>query len=447
MAEMLSPESLQDSDLPSMVQSIEVVGVKNTTGPADDAEACPSYSAEESSLASVNGDFDLKVVVRNVTEHDYHAHGARIKVEETNHWYTAHAIMPDVPASRKVVIRFRISVKSGEASAATLPSGIKLSLVRGSDKVAEIERSFPCHSFGRFTGGLRRFCPDESDGQLNVVAFGSAGAGKSAMINTFLTMLSLEPMILAPAAVGGAGDHVTLKFIHYPTPLESIQIIDSFGFDHENYNAEDLEAFLQGLVKSWNYKNSPVKDDGASVSTRLNRLPHSIILSVPVMLDEDLELFKRIKGHLKVMVNNEVSPVVLLARADEQFPDLRSAPSREQWSQELKDRINALAEKLEIPPRSIFPALPYLTEGTRVFELERLAYQILEEACHRGMTRRKFLADVLGQGKRGQILAVKQSIKMKKKQQELDEELALLMKMCAEQGAAAADHNDADDLF
>jgi hypothetical protein len=105
---------------------------------------------------------------------------------------------------------------------------------------------------------------------------------------------------------------------------------------HED-NAEDLEAFLQGLVKSWNYKNSPVKDDGASVSTRLNRLPHryhfllgyflasslsvslacmhasvhvhlffSIILSVPVMLDEDLELFKRIKGHLKVMVNNEV---------------------------------------------------------------------------------------------------------------------------------------------
>jgi hypothetical protein len=141
-------------------------------------------------LASVDGNVVLKLVFHNSTDRPYRAEGARIYMEENGHWVPTSAAMTDVPAFSEGSVQLRLLARKGVASAATLPSVIKLSLCRGRTRLIDIACPMAGHWLGNFTGGLRHFGPAKDDGWLNIAVIGVTGAGVSAMINTFLTLLS-----------------------------------------------------------------------------------------------------------------------------------------------------------------------------------------------------------------------------------------------------------------
>ncbi len=133
----------------------------------------------------------LKIEFRNSTDRPYHCGNARLFVEDTGHYFSTIVNMPDMPIGKSSV-QLLLEAKTGVASAATLPSAITAYLARDGCRLVDIECRMAGHWFSKFTGGLRKYCPADDDGLLNIALFGACGTGKSSMINTFLTLLSRD---------------------------------------------------------------------------------------------------------------------------------------------------------------------------------------------------------------------------------------------------------------
>jgi hypothetical protein len=82
-------------------------------------------------------------------------------------------------------------------------------------------------------------------------------------------------------------------------------------------------------------------------------------------------LFTRIKAL-------QYNPIVVLARVDESIAKIRTQAMKP--TEELEKQRQAASAAFSIPLARVFYAVPYRTERERVFDIERLAYRILDEA-------------------------------------------------------------------
>jgi len=236
------------------------------------------------------------------------------------------------------------------------------------------------HIFSTLNQGLRQKVP--ATARLNVLFAGPPGVGKSSMINTFLTAFSDRPDILSPSVVGGDAEHVTRCLSCFEVPNLRVSLYDMWGLTESIHKSNDLCELVNGkFPNGWHMaqsRNVPDPVRALRDATAAFRRAHAVIFFLPIAALHDDSECVHLKKLFDALKGMDLEPLVLLARADLEDENVRVNPfGKYERIEQAKLRANEL---LDVPPRYFYPAVPYREERHRVFDLDRLAYHILEEA-------------------------------------------------------------------
>ena len=236
--------------------------------------------------------------------------------------------------------------------------------------------------------GLKVFNPDDpaAVAKFNILLFGWAGAGKSSLLQSIMTLLTESREVLKNAVtVGGGQDHVTTD-IRY-TDLNKFGIhanlVDTWGMDGDNYTGKTLSMLCQGLLPSgWGMYQAMGQDEAAKIArgaaTREQRQIHAVLFCLPHAMIESEADMANIAGQFQELVRQGINPIVLLSRIDEVVPEVRDDPLGTHDGVEML-RV-AVAKRLMIPMSRVLPMVPYVDENQRDFDKDRLLFKTLSMA-------------------------------------------------------------------
>ena len=236
--------------------------------------------------------------------------------------------------------------------------------------------------------GLKVFNPDDpaAVAKFNILLFGWAGAGKSSLLQSIMTLLTESREVLKNAVtVGGGQDHVTTD-IRY-TDLNKFGIhanlVDTWGMDGDNYTGKTLSMLCQGLLPSgWGMMQNMGQDEAAKIArgaaTREQRQIHCVLFCLPHAMIENEADMANIAGQFQELVRQGINPIVLLSRIDEVVPDVRDDPM---GTHDGVETLRAtVAAKLSIPASRVLPMVPYVDENQRDVDKDRLINKLLNQA-------------------------------------------------------------------
>jgi len=234
----------------------------------------------------------------------------------------------------------------------------------------------------RYCADLRDYNPSDTDGSLNILVFGIMGAGKSSWIQTILTMLSTERgnVIQHATTVGGAASHGTTTLRSHELPGLNCTLWDTWGLSDSNYQTCELSAIVQGILPSKWEMSAVFKDHEepilAGLRTRKFRRAHAVLFFIPFGALSDPEEQASTRNQFHKLVALHLNPIVVLARVDELNPRVREDPFESHL--DIQRARKKASDMFGIPLSRVQLAVPYFSETTRVFDLERLAYKVLE---------------------------------------------------------------------
>jgi len=123
-----------------------------------------------------------------------------------------------------------------------------------------------------------------------------------------------------------------------------------------------------------------MKQLAQNVASKRVRKMHAVLLLIPCGSLQDENDMGNLRKQLANLIKEKINPIVLLARVDEQIPGIRKAPLAD--TKEFTELRAMAARKFNLPSASIFPCVPYTDERERVFDIDRLAFMILEVALN-----------------------------------------------------------------
>jgi len=242
-----------------------------------------------------------------------------------------------------------------------------------------------------FTKGLVDETVPSSD--INVLFFGLAGATKSSFGNAIATLLSGNDRIMVPFSVGGNARHATLNLVRHKLdqyyPGVKVNIWDTWGLTPETYQGNELEMILEGkLPDGWEMKDS-IEQNAAALADFIRdkaaRKIHSIIFFIPqaALSDPNMEKLRRtIAVFFTQLVHFGINPLILVTKVDEVNTAVRGNPCGEY--KDLEQLREKAAKLLNVGPNNIYYNINYFRELEKTFEIDRMTFQILNEAVHRG---------------------------------------------------------------
>jgi len=331
------------------------------------------YVEPEEVVAAIGKQADLVVRIRNQTAEaleDVH-----LFLWGNGYWDDAMAVAGHLEAYTETTVCLTL-VPVKYASVYELTEKFQLTLKRADAPPKQLSFS---HLFSSFNGSLDALIPKGA--KLNILVAGPPGAGKSSMINTFITALSGERHILSPCVVGGAGAHVTRNLTRFDLPNLPIGLYDMWGLTESIHIGNDLRCLVQGqLPEGWLMRDpfSRAEANSALSSTASFRRHHAVLFFLPCASLNDPTECDHLRRLFLRLNQLKLRPILLLARADLEEPAVRASPFAKHPQ---IDRAKFLADDLlGIAPRYFYPAVPYMTEAGRVFDIDRLAFLILREA-------------------------------------------------------------------
>ena len=249
--------------------------------------------------------------------------------------------------------------------------------------------------------GLKVFNPDDAAAiaKFNILLFGWAGAGKSSLLQSFMTLNTESDVVLKNAAtVGGGHAHVNTDIRYTDLTKFGIHanLVDTWGMDGDNYTGKTLSMLCQGLLPSgWGMMQNMGQEEAAKIAlgaaTRQQRQIHCVLFCLPHAMIENEADMANIAAQFQELVRQGINPIVLLSRIDEVVPEVRKDPMG------THDGIEALraavAKKLSIPMSRVLPMVPYVDESKRDFDMDRLIYKTLNQAL-RSASEFRALGDV-----------------------------------------------------
>jgi hypothetical protein len=262
------------------------------------------------------------------------------------------------------------------------------------------------------TSDMRSYLQDLKDlnahGEaLNILVYGIMGTGKSSMIHTLMTMLSLKDAITQHVAVvRGGSDHGTTTLRKHELEGLNTSLWDSWGLSDENYKNSELTAIVNGFLPShWKmHRAMDSKENQAAIMQNLNtskfRRAHCVLFFIPASFAEDNpEQMEVAKKQFDAVTNMGLNPIVVVSRGDELASDLRDDPMMKlpsaqtqqlpQPAQHLNSVCQQVAQYFGIPLSRVHVSVPYKDEEERQFDLERRAYKLLEAAMHAAMKKQQ----------------------------------------------------------
>jgi predicted GTPase len=302
----------------------------------------------------------------------------RIRYLKNDHYGTtsAHVGIIEPYSDKEVYLTLR---PEGGANIRTLSAEFTLSL---ESKVANlIKQGFKKTKLCSFTGDLKCYNEDAASHEpLNILIYGAMGGGKSSFIQTCLTMLSPNDKPLQfVTSVGGTGAHGSKNLRMHDLPGLNCKLWDTWGLNNKTYKENELQIIVQGLLPD-NWSMTDVKPDAATMvrgfKTKAMRRQHAVLFFLTqgtLMAEDDMQGAKRQFGKIS---NMGLNPIVVIARADEIEPNIRSAPMSK--FAEIEKQRETTAQAFGIPLSRVHISVPYCAEEERVFDIERQAYNVLD---------------------------------------------------------------------
>jgi hypothetical protein len=226
----------------------------------------------------------------------------------------------------------------------------------------------------------------ETEYLINVLLFGWKGTGKSALLNSLVTSLSMTTKKTTICITGSDDAHVTnnyqkiwvgenIKDADNPK-LEKLvrsnkrevllQIFDPWGDSDSDYKTVQIKHLLQGQIPPGVHRNEV---DDKLVPPELKNTIYTVCFVVPLgFVMEDPELIKSLKKTMKAVIALRYEPMLVVTRVD----DVENIQLREQQ----QDQLLAM---LPILPSNVIFHENYHAQDLRINSIDLSSRKILSK--------------------------------------------------------------------
>jgi hypothetical protein len=108
------------------------------------------------------------------------------------------------------------------------------------------------------------------------------------------------------------------------------------------------------------------------------RRQHAVLFFLTAPMFEDADEMEGAKRQFAKISNMGLNPIIVIARADEIDPSIRSAPMAK--CAEVEQQRESAAQRFGIPLSRVHISVPYCAEEERVFDIERQNYKLINAA-------------------------------------------------------------------
>jgi len=229
--------------------------------------------------------------------------------------------------------------------------------------------------------------------KANIILLGAAQSGKSALINSILSMLKQQVYIDNPATSreGSVGGAVTRNYAVYDLsdwigPQLGFSLWDSWGWTTDNYQGPELAMMLDGNIPL----NFPIErgstvtynTPGINKNPQLSDRIHTIILVVPEDQANNGAYFNKFRNFLSQADARGLNTIVLLTKIDK-IGSLGNNLRRVTTDDDVNNACNSIAKLTGLAIGQIFPVSNYTLrnqDATRDILLARILKVALQNA-------------------------------------------------------------------
>jgi len=233
---------------------------------------------------------------------------------------------------------------------------------------------------------------------INVLLFGMKGTGKSSLLNSLLTSLSMGIKRNSLVTVAKQNTHVTLNYqkisigenikdsdndndlMNDRTDKKNIkfQIFDPWGDSDQDYKQAQIKHLLQGQIPPGTPRN--ISDDCITEPIKKNVI-HCVCFVIPIgFVLEDDDVKTHVRGTMEKVIALGYQPMIVVTRIDE----IEQIELRE----ELQDRLIAM---VPASPNNILFHQNYHSENIRVNSIDLSSRKILNTMKSLALTQIKIL--------------------------------------------------------
>lgn len=314
-------------DWQSLLQAIPTDAFVHGPDEVEGSELVISYDQLEKGIR-LKDDLNLRIRVKNVgSEQATVVRGTRCEIEGGPFYEKEVAILPEIPVTGSHSFQVTLN-PTGNASIENLPSVIKVSFIHPTTK-----KRYKTNAEGiivelkNMIGDLIQFKPPNNVPHAHILLFGWAGAGKSALINSFMFMLNETYDEIA--AVLSSADHVTIRNERYIPTIEDVLEMkfvfwDVPGLALDAYLKNEFDLLITGcLPEGYRLRDNRdlktlVEQNVASADTR--RI-HSVLFVMPQAATEHEAALERLRGFIKDSATRfGLNPVLVITHGDQLEP-------------------------------------------------------------------------------------------------------------------------------
>jgi len=165
---------------------------------------------------------------------------------------------------------------------------------------------------------------------INVMMYGPKGAGKSSLINSFVTCLSLENRPIVARIVAKQSDHVTneyemcpiLQFLqgHATPPSVPFVFWDLWGYSETDFKGISIKHFLKGMVpdkqQRLNTKGNPIDSADIDGTAALSREIMVLVFVLPLSAILDGSVWSHFRTACSTAIGEKYLPILVVTASD-----------------------------------------------------------------------------------------------------------------------------------
>jgi len=199
----------------------------------------------------------------------------------------------------------------------------------------------------------------------NILLFGGFGTGKSSYFNTVATAFSSDLVEYAKIGVK-EGKHVTTEYFPYNLVDYGIDvpvcIYDTWGFDENNYNRDEINLMLEGDLMPLTTYNGILSTIDKNVQNSLDELRykvHCVCFFISMNSSDNRPYIAKLKEFVEIASDKRIPYIIIMTKPDEEDPKIRKYPYLLDKSNSIKTILEETSKTLGVNMQDIYPVMNY----------------------------------------------------------------------------------------